>query len=372
MISRICYITLGLHSILAVCVCTGVLDVDWELLALLLGSQLPVAAQLLQKDPVLLLKTWAFWPAAILCYVMVYGDCPAEQILGMMQVHLAGACCLVNLAMSPTTATAMALPWIWPMALLALVISCYAVLTPDRELLNLSAAWLVTTVVVLLVSDVLRSHLECQKELETQRDYNQILLQSMPFSQPATCCLRGCPSLVGRSVSRSVSPEELQMNLMSANNPVVVRSSGEFDALFGRKMMGLSLDKAWVPHHTGRQQLKGIFCHEPKDELNITFVDVDGNLFECRVLFPKEVASPSEAPVPASRASRELMVGFCLVGTKRPRLDSNAMTKSKSLPERKSPAPRGSGIVRLSQLPRSPRSVRVCPPSPPSVRISSK
>ena len=30
----------------------------------------------------------------------------------------------MNLAMSPTTATAMALPWIWPMALLALVISC--------------------------------------------------------------------------------------------------------------------------------------------------------------------------------------------------------------------------------------------------------
>ena len=37
-------------------------------------------------------------------------------------------------------------------------------LTPlDRELLNLSAAWLVTTVVVLLVSEVLSSHLECQK-----------------------------------------------------------------------------------------------------------------------------------------------------------------------------------------------------------------
>ena len=42
-----------------------------------------------------------------------------------------------------------------------------------------------------------------------------------------------------------------------ANNPVVVRSSAEFDALFGRQMMGLSLDKAWVAHHLGRQQLKG-------------------------------------------------------------------------------------------------------------------
>ena len=48
-----------------------------------------------------------------------------------------------------------------------------------------------------------------------------------------------------------------------ANNPVVVRSSGEFDALFGRKMMGLSLDKAWVPHHTGRQQLKGAVALGP-------------------------------------------------------------------------------------------------------------
>jgi len=42
-----------------------------------------------------------------------------------------------------------------------------------------------------------------------------------------------------------------------ANNPVVDRSSAEFDALFGRQMMGLSLDKAWVAHHLGRQQLKG-------------------------------------------------------------------------------------------------------------------
>jgi len=33
----------------------------------------------------------------------------------------------------------------------------------DRELLNLCAAWLVTTVTVLLVSELLRSHLECQK-----------------------------------------------------------------------------------------------------------------------------------------------------------------------------------------------------------------
>ena len=33
----------------------------------------------------------------------------------------------------------------------------------DRELLNLCAAWLVTTVTVLLVSELLQSHLECQK-----------------------------------------------------------------------------------------------------------------------------------------------------------------------------------------------------------------
>ena len=64
------------------------------------------------------------------------------------------------------------------------------------------------------------------QELETQRDYNQILLQSMPFSQPATCCLRGCPSLVGRSVSRSVSPEELQMNLMSVTRRENVERPG--------------------------------------------------------------------------------------------------------------------------------------------------
>ena len=35
-------------------------------------------------------------PAKRLGYVMVYGDCPAEQILGMMAVHLAGACDLVK------------------------------------------------------------------------------------------------------------------------------------------------------------------------------------------------------------------------------------------------------------------------------------
>lgn len=279
---------LGLHSILAVCVCSGVLDVDLELLALLLGSQLPFAAQLLHKDSVLLLKTWAFWPAVILCYVMRYGDSTAEEIIGVIAVHAAGGCSLVNLATSP----AAKLPWIWPMMLLALVISC-AVLTSshrdlwDRELLNLCAAWLVTTVTVLLVSELLRSHLECQKELENQRDYNQILLQAyQPFSQLATCCLRGCPSLFNVT-----SDSELQMKLMSANNPVVVRSSAEFDALFGRQMMGLSLDKAWVAHHLGRQQLKGIFCQDkPKEELNITFVDADGNLFECRV--PKRSRAP--------------------------------------------------------------------------------
>ena len=33
----------------------------------------------------------------------------------------------------------------------------------DRELLNLCAAWLVTTVTVLLVSELLWSHLDCQK-----------------------------------------------------------------------------------------------------------------------------------------------------------------------------------------------------------------
>lgn len=350
---------LGLHCVCAVCVCSGVLDVDLELLALLLGSQLPFAAQLLHKDSVLLLKTWAFWPAVILCYVMRYGDSTAEEIIGVIAVHAAGGCSLVNLATSP----AAKLPWIWPMMLLALVISC-AVLTSshrdrwdlDRELLNLCAAWLVTTVTVLLVSELLQSHLECQKELENQRDYNQILLQAyQPFSQLATCCLRGCPSLFNVT-----SDSELQMKLMSANNPLVVRSSAEFDALFGRQMMGLSLDKAWVAHHLGRQQLKGIFCQDkPKEELNITFVDADGNLFECRVLFPKEVESTSEAPAPAQapRASRarELVVGFCLVGAKRRPLERDlTATKSKSLPERKSPL-RGS-IVRLSKLPRSPRS----------------
>ena len=37
------------------------------------------------------------------------------------------------------------------------------------------------------------------------------------------------------------------------------------------------------------QTAGGIFCQDkPKEELNITFVDADGNLFECRVLFPKE------------------------------------------------------------------------------------
>lgn len=320
---------LGLHSILAVCVCSGVLDVDLELLALLLGSQLPFAAQLLHKDSVLLLKTWAFWPAVILCYVMRYGDSTAEEIIGVIAVHAAGGCAVLTSSHRD----------LW-----------------DRELLNLCAAWLVTTVTVLLVSELLRSHLECQKELENQRDYNQILLQAyQPFSQLATCCLRGCPSLFNVT-----SDSELQMKLMSANNPVVVRSSAEFDALFGRQMMGLSLDKAWVAHHLGRQQLKGIFCQDkPKEELNITFVDADGNLFECRVLFPKEVESISEAPAPAQapRASRarELVVGFCLVGAKRRPLERDlTATKSKSLPERKAPL-RGS-IVRLSKLPRSPRS----------------
>jgi len=32
------------------------------------------------------------------------------------------------------------------------------------------------------------------------------------------------------------------------------------------------------------QTAGGIFCQDkPKEELNITFVDADGNLFECRV-----------------------------------------------------------------------------------------
>eukprot|EP00435_Cladocopium_sp_Y103_P028909 s633_g7.t1 len=380
-LKKICSVTLGLHSFLAVCACSGVLEIDSELLALLVGSQLPVAAQLLQKDPVLwLLNNWALWPAAILGYVMSYGDSPAEQIIGVMAVHVGGGCSLVAGATSPAKH-----PWkLWPMALLALVISCYAAITPihqwDSQLLNLCAAWLVTTVTLLLVSELLRSHLECQQELENQRDYNQILLQSLPFSQVATCCLRGCPSLFNVTAD-----SDLQMNLMSANNPVVVRSSPEFDALFGRHMMGLSLDKAWVAHHLGRQQLKGIFCQDkPKEELNITFVDADGNLFECRVLFPKEVATARSDP--PSRTSRELVVGLCLVGSKRPRLDrdlTNAMVKSKSLPERKSPqrstgstGSTGSGIVRLSKLARqSPRrSLKVShqsDQSAPAVQVES-
>ena len=49
------------------------------------------------------------------------------------------------------------------------------------------------------------------QELENQRDYNQILLQAyQPFSQLATCCLRGCPSLFNVT-----SDSELQMKLMS-------------------------------------------------------------------------------------------------------------------------------------------------------------
>ncbi|CAE7867349.1 unnamed protein product [Symbiodinium microadriaticum] len=82
------------------------------------------------------------------------------------------------------------------------------------------------------------------QDLQMEKEHNVNLLEAM-F---ATARLRGCPSLFnGQS----------EMDLMSANNTVVVKSSAKLDELFGKPMLGVSLDKSWVVHHAGRQKLKG-------------------------------------------------------------------------------------------------------------------
>lgn len=89
---------------------------------------------------------------------------------------------------------------------------------------------------------------------------------------------------------------------------------------------------------------QGIFCPKTDDhvdDLNITFIDANERLFECRVLPGDEDGSP-----------REVLVGFCLVGPKRPA--DSTVVKSRSLPEKKSP-PRSdrATVVRLNKLPLS-------------------
>ena len=124
---------------------------------------------------------------------------------------------------------------------------------------------------------------------------------------------------------------------MSANNPVVVQSSASFDELFGKYMQGLSLDKKCVAHHQGRQDLKGLFCQEKHDkDLTVTFIDSEGNNFDCRVLVPAEMYKPNKDGSPKSR---ELLVGLSLMGQKRKRLElpeTDRVVKSKSLPSRQS------------------------------------
>jgi len=144
------------------------------------------------------------------------------------------------------------------------------------------------------------------QELQMEKEHNVNVLEAM-F---ATARLRGCPSLFnGQS----------EMDIMSANNTVVVKSSAKLDELFGKPMLGASLDKSWVVHHAGRQKLKGLFCKDSvksDGDLMITFSDVNGCEFLC------QVAVPPQKPSERERASgRELLVGFRRIGKKKPALE---------------------------------------------------
>ena len=46
--------------------------------------------------------------------------------------------------------------------------------------------------------------------------------------------------------------------------------SMSIDRLFGKPMLGVSLDKSWVVHHAGRQKLKGLCSSQSPKALNTT------------------------------------------------------------------------------------------------------
>ena len=63
----------------------------------------------------------------------------------------------------------------------------------------------------------------------------------------------------------------------------------------------------------------GLFCQEKHDkDLTVTFIDSEGNDFDCRVLVPAEMYKPNKDGSPKSR---ELLVGLSLMGQKRKRLE---------------------------------------------------
>jgi len=326
-LQRISAFTLALHSALTMCVFSGSCDMDNELLLLMLVNQLPLAASLFGAKATPCCRSFGLANALILCYVLGYADSPAEKILGVCAVHLGGFSGLAEVKLA----------WrLWSLLLLAIVIAGFTAVVPcqfwDMDLLLcLCTAWVVTATTLVFISYLLDLYLQCRRDLEAERDYSQVLQESVPFTKVATCRLRGCPSLYHNL------DEELKVQLMSANNPVVVQSSASFDELFGKYMQGLSLDKKCVAHHQGRQDLKGLFCQEKHDkDLTVTFIDSEGNDFDCRVLVPAEMYKPNKDGSPKSR---ELLVGLSLMGQKRKRLElpeTDRVVKSKSLPSRQS------------------------------------
>lgn len=264
--------------------------------------------------------------AVLLAYTLLLSSSELDKTIGLLTVQLVCSCaCLSALYLNAATFSerGQALNswhrwlWCWPLILTTGVgIGCVLLCPDTSRLPALLATVLFVFLMLMIFGALLDACVSYFQDLQMEKEHNVNLLEAM-F---ATARLRGCPSLFnGQS----------EMDLMSANNTVVVKSSAKLDELFGKPMLGVSLDKSWVVHHAGRQKLKGLFCKDSvksDGDLMITFSDVNGCEFLC------QVAVPPQKPSERERGSgRELLVGFRLISKKKPAFEEAEGRSGKTL-----------------------------------------